>query len=175
MHMQITAGLRRLGHDVYYVEATSVWPYDPIRQMKVNDSDYAVPYLARVAENFGLGDRWAYRRRYSDKEWFGLSLFSTCGNESYVVCLARSRKRSSITWEVVETMIERKFIDEKAQDFFEDLWKQSDYWKFETSDFEQAKYARQLEILDERRYPRVLVGSTVVSPTGARRAVHGAN
>src|SRR5919202_4176759 len=73
MHMQIAAGLRRLGHDVYYVEATSVWPYDPIRQMKVADSDYAVPYLARIAASFGLEDRWAYRRSFSDKEWSGLS------------------------------------------------------------------------------------------------------
>ena len=73
MHMQITVGLRRLGHDVYYFEATSNWPYDPVRQAKVNDSDYAVPYLARVCESFGIGDRWAYRRSYSDKEWFGLS------------------------------------------------------------------------------------------------------
>jgi YHS domain-containing protein len=73
MHMQITAGLQRLGHDVYYMEVTSVWPYDPIRQMKVNDSDYALPYLARIAEKFGLSDRWAYRRSYADKEWFGLS------------------------------------------------------------------------------------------------------
>lgn len=73
MHMQITAGLRRLGHDVYYFETTSSWPYDPIRQMNVNDSDYAVPYLASVAESFGLGDRWAYRRSYSDKAWLGLN------------------------------------------------------------------------------------------------------
>ncbi len=72
MHMQITAGLRRLGHDVYYFETTSTWPYDPLRLMKVEDSDYAVPYLARVAEGFGLGDRWAYRRSYADGEWFGL-------------------------------------------------------------------------------------------------------
>lgn len=72
MHMQIAAGLQRLGHDVYYFEVTSDWPYDPIRQTKVNDSNYALPYLARVAEIFGLGDRWAYRRSYSDKEWFGL-------------------------------------------------------------------------------------------------------
>ena len=71
MNMQIALGLRRLGHDVYYIEATSVWPYDPIRQMKVNDSDYAVPYLARVTDGFGLGERWAYRRSYSDKEWLG--------------------------------------------------------------------------------------------------------
>ena len=73
MHMQITAGLRRLGHDVYYFETTSTWPYDPIRQSPVQDSEYAVPYLARLCESFGLGDRWAYRRSYSDKEWLGLS------------------------------------------------------------------------------------------------------
>ncbi len=71
-HMQITAGLRRLGHDAYYFETTSSWPYDPIRQARVPDADYAVPYLARVALSFGLGDRWAYRRSYSDGEWLGL-------------------------------------------------------------------------------------------------------
>src|SRR5438132_8421837 len=73
MHMQIAVGLRRLGHDVYYFETTSAWPYDPVRQEIVGDSDYALPYLARIAEGFGLGDHWAYRRSYSDKEWFGLS------------------------------------------------------------------------------------------------------
>lgn len=71
MHMQIAAGLRRLGHDVYYFEATSAWPYDPVRQRPVCDSDYALPYLQRVASSFGLGERWAYRRSYSDREWFG--------------------------------------------------------------------------------------------------------
>jgi hypothetical protein len=73
MHMQIAAGLKRLGHDAYYFETTSAWPYDPIRETTVQDSDYALPYLKRVAERFGLGERWAYRRSYSDKAWFGLS------------------------------------------------------------------------------------------------------
>ncbi len=71
MHMQIATGLLRLGHDVHYVEATSVWPYDPVRQLKVNDVDYAAPYLGRVCESFGLRDRWAYRRSYADKAWLG--------------------------------------------------------------------------------------------------------
>jgi hypothetical protein len=73
VHMQLAVGLRRLGHDVYYFETTSAWPYDPLRQTPVGDSDYALPYLARFAQRFGLGDRWAYRRSYSDKAWFGLS------------------------------------------------------------------------------------------------------
>src|ERR1700674_5021192 len=73
MHMQIAAGLRRLGHNVYYMEVTSNWPFDPARKRRVDDSNYALPYVARVAESFGLRDRWAYRRSYLDSEWFGLS------------------------------------------------------------------------------------------------------
>lgn len=73
MHMQIAVGLRRLGHEVYYFETTSQWPYDPLRQMHVNDSDYAAPYLARVAAAFGMKGRWAYRRSYSDKGWLGMA------------------------------------------------------------------------------------------------------
>ncbi len=72
MHMQIVVGLLRLGHDVYYFETTSSWPYDPIQQSRVCESDYSVSYLARVAESFGLRDRWAYRRSFGDKAWFGL-------------------------------------------------------------------------------------------------------
>src|SRR5260370_18664766 len=73
VHMQLAVGLRRLGHDVYYFETTSAWPYDSVRQVAVGDSDCALPYLAGFGERFGVGDRWAYRRSYSDKAWFGLS------------------------------------------------------------------------------------------------------
>lgn len=72
MHMQIVVGLLRLGHDVYYFETTSDWPYDPVREAFVCDTDYALPYLKKVTESFGVGDRWAYRRSFSDKAWFGL-------------------------------------------------------------------------------------------------------
>jgi hypothetical protein len=72
MHMQIAAGLRRLGHEVYYFETTSAWPYDPIRLTRVCDSEYAVPYLERVVERFGFEGCWAYRRSYSDKAWIGM-------------------------------------------------------------------------------------------------------
>jgi len=72
MHMQIALGLMRLGHEVWYFETSSGWPYDPARGTFVCDSDYAAPYLARTAEAFGMGDRWAYRRSYSDKAWLGM-------------------------------------------------------------------------------------------------------
>lgn len=70
--MQITAGLKRLGHDVYYFEVAQNWPYDPIRVTNVTDSNYALPYLIRLMETFGLQDRWAYRRSYSDHAWLGM-------------------------------------------------------------------------------------------------------
>ena len=71
MHMQFVVGLLRLGHDVYYLETTSAWPYDPERKACVDDSAYAAPYLARVAAGFGINERWAYRRSYADKAWLG--------------------------------------------------------------------------------------------------------
>jgi len=71
--MQFGRGLDRLGHDVYYLETSSAWPYDPVRRSRVGDSNYAVPYVRRVAESFGFAGRWGYRRSYGDKEWFGLS------------------------------------------------------------------------------------------------------
>jgi len=71
MIMQIVAGLRRLGHDAWYFETTSTWPFDPQAQMRTRDSTYAVTYLERVARGFGLDACWAYRRSYADKRWFG--------------------------------------------------------------------------------------------------------
>jgi hypothetical protein len=71
MHMQFVVGLLRLGHDVYYLETTSAWPYDPERNACVDDSAYAASYLARVAAGFGVSKRWAYRRSYADKAWLG--------------------------------------------------------------------------------------------------------
>lgn len=72
MHMQIAAGLKRLGHEVYYFETTSAWPYNPSCKRRLDNSDYAISFLTQVVEQFGLGDCWAYRRSYSDKAWFGM-------------------------------------------------------------------------------------------------------
>ena len=73
MHMQIVVGLLRLGHDVFYFETTDTWPYNPLLQTRVDNTDYAIPYLTRITERFGVGDRWAYRSSFSDRKvWFGL-------------------------------------------------------------------------------------------------------
>ena len=66
-------GLRRLGHDVYYVEDTGAWPYDPLRRAVTDDCSYTVSYLARVLEPHGMGGRWAYRAATDDRSVYGLS------------------------------------------------------------------------------------------------------
>jgi SAM-dependent methyltransferase len=53
-------------------------------------------------------------------------------------------------------MTERELISRKAQSFFEELWQRGDPWEFETSEFEQRRCARLLEILSVRRYAKVL-------------------
>jgi SAM-dependent methyltransferase len=53
-------------------------------------------------------------------------------------------------------MSERESISQKAQSFFEELWKRGDPWDIETSDFEQRRCARLLQILSARRYAKAL-------------------
>ena len=50
----------------------------------------------------------------------------------------------------------RRRTGERARLFFDDLWTQGDYWRLETSEFDQARYARSLQILTDRRYARTL-------------------
>jgi SAM-dependent methyltransferase len=50
----------------------------------------------------------------------------------------------------------RDLANQKAQSFFEELWKRGDPWDIETSDFEQRRCARLLQILSARRYAKAL-------------------
>ncbi len=71
MHCQFLVGLARLGHEVFYVETTTAWPYHPLEMTTTDDPTYAVGYLRRVLDSFGLGERWAYRAAYADGCWYG--------------------------------------------------------------------------------------------------------
>ena len=75
-YLHYVLGFARLGHDVYYLEDTGQWPYNPVAGGLGLDCAYNVDYLAKVMSRFGLDDRWAYH--FADKarqtsEWFGLS------------------------------------------------------------------------------------------------------
>jgi hypothetical protein len=67
--IQHLLGLRRLGYDVYYVEATGVWPFNAIE----DDCTFPVNYISTLLERFGFQDRWAYVAAHSDNRCYGLS------------------------------------------------------------------------------------------------------
>jgi hypothetical protein len=60
-YLQFVEGFRQLGHDVFYLEDTEMWPYDPIQNTISEDCSYNVSYLRGVMEKLGLADRWIYR------------------------------------------------------------------------------------------------------------------
>lgn len=69
-YVQYPLGFARLGHDVFYIEDTQLWPiYNAEGQA---DCSPNVAHLAQVMEWFGFGDRWAYRDAAS-RQCFGLS------------------------------------------------------------------------------------------------------
>ena len=70
-YLQYVLGLTRLGHDVYYLEDSGQWPYNPLELGLSNDCTYNVNYLAKVMGRFGLGNKWAYRFPLRFR-WFGL-------------------------------------------------------------------------------------------------------
>ena len=67
------AGFRRLGHDVYYVEDTESWPYNPEEDGSSPDCRHAVKYIAGAMDWAGLSDRWAYRVAEPEECIYGLS------------------------------------------------------------------------------------------------------
>jgi hypothetical protein len=67
--IQHLVGLRRLGYDVYYVEATGVWPFNAT----ADDCTYPVRYIGTLLSCFGFQDKWAYVATHSDGRCYGLS------------------------------------------------------------------------------------------------------
>jgi hypothetical protein len=76
-YVQYPLGLRKLGHDVYYLEDSGEWPYTldggPSGQDWVAfDCTANVKHLSDAMERFGFRDRWAYRFPTAPR-WFGMS------------------------------------------------------------------------------------------------------
>lgn len=66
-YLQYLLGFRALGHDVYYLEDSGSWPYDPINKTVSEDCSYNVRFLGQIMEEFGLGGQWIYRNAADGK------------------------------------------------------------------------------------------------------------
>lgn len=84
LYLNWLRGLARLGHEVWYVEDDSVWPYDPVQNMVTDDCVYAVRHLAQCLERVGLPGQWAFRFMGREDACWGLS--ATALNALYRSC-----------------------------------------------------------------------------------------
>lgn len=71
-YVQYPAGFAALGHDVFYIEDTRLWPIYQAAGSDWGDCSANVAHLKAVMEAFGLARRWAYRDEASGR-CFGLS------------------------------------------------------------------------------------------------------
>ena len=69
--MEYLTCLARLGHNLYYLEDTGQWPYDPVAVEVARISDFDVAYLADIMSGFGLANKWVYRFPW-ESQWFGI-------------------------------------------------------------------------------------------------------
>ena len=65
--------LRSLGYDVYYVEDSGRWVYDPRLNDLSPDASGNVDLVAPVLAAHGLGDRWVFRGSYEGGRCYGKS------------------------------------------------------------------------------------------------------
>jgi len=66
-HLHYIVGLQRLGHEVWYVEDGSRYPYDPEAFTITEDFSYAARMLERLSRQYGFADRWCFCARYGEE------------------------------------------------------------------------------------------------------------
>jgi hypothetical protein len=71
-YLQYPLGFAGLGHDVYYVEDTHLWPVYQQATGNAADCSANVSHLADAMASFGMADRWCYRDAASARS-FGMS------------------------------------------------------------------------------------------------------
>jgi hypothetical protein len=63
-HIHYIVGLKKLGHDVFYIEDSARLPYNPETFEVNNEFDYAAKILERLANEFDFKRRWSFCARY---------------------------------------------------------------------------------------------------------------
>ncbi len=84
LYLNWLAGLKQLGHDVWYVEDDTVWLYDPNVKSITDNCSYAINHISQSLEKIGLKDKWAFRLADREGACWGLSEQSL--NDLYINC-----------------------------------------------------------------------------------------
>src|SRR5215471_18676179 len=72
--LQYVMGLKRLGFDVYYVEAHARTPSMLMKNRQDDPTALATAFIAGMIRAFDLGDdHWAFHALHSDGQCYGLS------------------------------------------------------------------------------------------------------
>ena len=61
LYLNWLRGLAANGHEVWYVEDDTLWPYDPEQNTPTDDCRYAVRHINQCMDRIGLSGRWAFR------------------------------------------------------------------------------------------------------------------
>jgi hypothetical protein len=71
-NLQYLLGLKKLGHDVFFVEDSEDYPdcYDPVRNTLDTDPAYGMEFAQRTLGAIGFGERWAYYDAHGTR-WLG--------------------------------------------------------------------------------------------------------
>lgn len=66
-------GLRKLGYDVYYVEDSGRWVYDPVARSITGDALPNVTRVAKTLEAHGFQGKWVFRGAYPNGPCYGMT------------------------------------------------------------------------------------------------------
>lgn len=66
-------GLRRLGYDVFYIEDSGRWIYDPVLNDMSPDASGNVQRVVPWLERYGFADRWGFRGAYPGGQCYGMT------------------------------------------------------------------------------------------------------
>ena len=91
-YIQYPLGLAMMGHEVYYVEDTMLYPVYQKSGDQWDDCSFGVEYLKKAMEDVGLKNRWAYRDVASGKI-FGMTeseFTELCGSADVLINVSSS-------------------------------------------------------------------------------------
>ena len=66
-HVHYIVGLQRLGHEVYYIEDSARYPYNPVTYAQDEDYSYAASILQKLSVQFNFEGRWSYCARFKSE------------------------------------------------------------------------------------------------------------